>query len=369
MSRLVSLTLALFIGAIAVPLDAGAQETWNRRVTGIGIAATPAPGSYDVTAQWVIDLEGSTTVPLELGVDVEVSVNSVPGPSSSSPAALLWDVTSSCVAQPEGEPCGTVTIDTTAGALSCDAETETCRTPLLTALFPAVALAPGEELAVSLTPASGSQPETATGDDQGSLEFGAWNRALDSVQVTPTSGAPPGTFDVTASITLELTGSASVVLPLGLDTEPVADECCAEACCCPPCSEACGGHGCVPIKIPGRTTAQCLPTGCAGESCGQGELDGAPFDMQCTSGDCVCRSASLEITWPGVTLAPGAPLTLVLRPGPGDLPETQTADDSMVVTVPGSRVPAVSAWSLGALALALLAAALLQRRRAAEPKL
>lgn len=341
---------------------------WNRRVTGISLTEAPT-GGFDVTAEWRIDLEGSSSVPVEIGADVDLSIAGGPPTTTTAEECLIWDLGDGgafdCTGRPDGTTCGTASISGTPVSLTCDADTETCSTPLSSATFPAIPLMVEDVVVVLLRPAPGALPDSSPADDDdGRLTFGTWNRKLVSVDLVPTSGAPPNTFDITAQVLIEKFNAATVPLNLGIDTVPVVGECCEDPCCCPACSPECGGTGCgndVPLTWPDVPTEDnvsgelCPALGCTG-SCGSVTGPIGTFAANCNNVDCVCRSDLLTLTWPAVFASPGDVITVILRPAPGALPELPGfGDDEMSIAVPGP-IPTVSEWGILVMALSLATA-------------
>lgn len=334
-------------------LDAQPTPDWNRRVTGLTMSEA-AGSTFDVTAEWRIDLVGSTSVPVELGTGVDLLVNTGTTGGNDSPDCVIWEVNDgvACSTAADGTICGTATISGLGANLTCDSSTGTCSTPTLSTTFTGVALTNGDIVEVLLRPAPGAQPDPAPGsDDEGGLRFGSWNRRITDLSAVPSPGMPPGFWDVTASIVVEVTHGASVPLNLGMETEPVADECCLEACCCPPCSTECGGGGCgggggstqdINIGI-GELQESMLacPSGTCPGTCGFITSNGNTSSMTCSADDCVCRSDPIILTWQAIPVDPGDPIVVVLRPVPGALPELPGFGDDESSFDTGPDVPAL----------------------------
>ena len=243
-------------------------------------------------------------------------------------------------------------------SLTCDADTETCATPPFTVSFSGVSPNVNDTLTITLTSTSGAERDTQTDDDTGTLSFGSWNRRLVSLIVVPTPGAPAETYDATAEVLIELTAGATVPLDLGMDTEPVGDPCCEEACCCPPCAKACQGAGCggtTPIQIISLSTASVIicPGPACDTLCAIGANAAVTFSATCDPGDCVCRSETITLQWSGLSLTAGAEVFLNLQPAEGALPELQTDDDMITQILPGP-IPTVSAWGFVVISMLLL---------------
>lgn len=369
----------LFAGVGAADVLAQPSPAWNRRLTGIALTADEA-GGFDVTAQWRIDLEGSSSAPVELGTAVDLSVNGGAPTTTESEDCLIWDIVGPfgpiCAGQPDGTICGSASISGTPVDLTCDAETETCSTPVLTGSFPIAALADGDEITALLSPTAAAMSDSLPNDDDdGLLTFGSWNRKIVSVDVAPTPGGGPNQFDVSAEVVLEIDGDSTVPLDLSIDTEPAADECCQEACCCPSCSTECNGGGCggnnnlviSNIGASGKSIAPpCTGPPCGG-ACATGTHNGTILTLSCDPSDCICRSGPVILTWTGLTLLPNDDVFVILRPAPGALPELPPFDDdSMTGVVPGV-VPAISDWGVAILALLTMTAGTVMFRRTNRP--
>lgn len=344
------------------------DPAWNRRVTGVSVVSSPA-GDFDVTVEWRIDLEGSSTPPVEVGTDVDLSIGGGLPTTTTSDDCVIWDLQNGggfdCTGQPDGTTCGTASISGTPVSLTCDADTDTCSTPSKIATFPGVPLTTGDVITVILRPAPNALPDSSPNDDDdGRLTFGTWNRKLVSLDIVPTPGAPADTFDITAQVLIEKLHAATVPLDLSIDTVPVAGECCDPPCCCPPCSTECGGTGCgndVNLTWPDVPTEDtilaglCPALGCAG-SCGSVTGPGGTVAANCDAVECVCRSDLITLTWLAMPFQPGDEITVILRPSPGALPELPGfEDDEMAGFAPGP-IPAVSDWGVVAMALMILIA-------------
>lgn len=62
-TRCVAQSWLAFVLVLAPSVVAQPQPSWNRRVTGLAITTAPGgpAGTYDVKAEWRIDLEGSSS--------------------------------------------------------------------------------------------------------------------------------------------------------------------------------------------------------------------------------------------------------------------------------------------------------------------
>jgi len=133
-------------------------DTWNRRVVSLRTSPGSTAGLHDVSVAWTVDLEGSSTLGLELGTTLTVSVDGVPQATTDSPDCVIWDIMM-------GGGSG-ASADGSVFPLVC--QSGKCSLPTRTLVFPDIPVDPGEGLGVALTPAPGALPELPgfPGDDE-----------------------------------------------------------------------------------------------------------------------------------------------------------------------------------------------------------
>jgi len=131
-------------------------DTWNRRVVSLRTSPGSSAGLHDVTVAFTLDLEGSSTLGLELGTNVSISVDGVPQANTDNPECIIWDIADSCASGPDGEE-----IPLVCGPGGCSL-------PTTVLVFPDIPVDPGESLGVTLVPIPGALPELPgfPGDDE-----------------------------------------------------------------------------------------------------------------------------------------------------------------------------------------------------------
>jgi len=145
----------------ADPTDDGGPfivDTWNRRVTSMLSSPGSATGLFDLKVWWTLDLESSSTLPLELGTTVELKVNGSTQTSSDNPECIIWDIADSCA-----------TVSGMTLELLCPGG-PSCSLPPFSVVFPDVALEPGDVITVILRPAPGALPELPGFPDDDELQ-------------------------------------------------------------------------------------------------------------------------------------------------------------------------------------------------------
>jgi hypothetical protein len=130
--------------------------TWNRRI--ISVSSSPGTsGLVDLQVTWAIDLEGDSTLPVELGARFEVESGGTPQPGNTTDhdECLIWDLGS-----------GGASISGESVTLECDSGI--CSTPPMITPIPDVPEPPVGPIGVILRPAPGALPELPgfPGDDE-----------------------------------------------------------------------------------------------------------------------------------------------------------------------------------------------------------
>ena len=372
-ARCVSQSWLAFVLVLAPSVTAQTPPSWNRRVTGLAIttAAGGPAGTYDATAVWRIDLEGSSTSPVELGTVVDLSIAGGSPTTMTAEECLIWELDAGgafdCTGQPNGTACGTVTISGVSGQqLSCDADTGTCATPPFTASFSNIALSVDDEVTIALTAASGAERDTQTDDDSGALVFASWNRRIRSVQLQASPGGPDGIFEISIEWVIDFSASATLSLNLALEPHatgcPDADPLCAEPDPGTCCQEACNCKGgCTVDDIKGL-----MRPGLCGvspdEPCGEAIIDDAPVELTCDPETNTCSTPPFFAMITTVSAPQSNRMLVTLIPAPGALPELFTEDDRWIVEF-STSIPAVSHWGLIVISVLLLATGTLVMRR------
>jgi hypothetical protein len=304
---------AIILAACLGGINAAAlgQSAWNRQIAGVAITPGDA-GDFDVHVAWTLSV-APTSVPLDLGVVFELRLNGTT--FAASPHAVEIDGGSGICGPGPGcsGGCGSGTFDGLANDLFCVPDECDCRPLDLVATFDAVPLTPGDEITVILYPSPGALPETDPDGDTYTVVFDGearfWDRAVTGITVQPTSGGPPGVYDLEVDLALyaRYEGLAPSIArlvalvngsPAGPDLSPFDD----------------------------LTLAVC-PEGCQ-SNCAF-DTDGLPRGVceiidvppePWMSPPCPCY-AYYGITVPAVALTPGDEITVILYPAPGALPE------------------------------------------------
>lgn len=269
----------------------------NRRVSGMYIVGADgqAPGLYEVSVAWHIELDagGGPPTPLNLGTVLTVSVNSNPVAS------------------------GTYTVTVT--------DSVDYLTPV-----GVLGLQDGDMVSAALSAAPESESEQNTGDDQISLAFHGpiiWDRLLKGVSFTPDPGGPANDYTVHIHGAVADYGM-TIPFDLGMDVKLQVNG----------------------VEMASQNVAALGdPTDAAGPCCGTG--------MHCGSGchvwngvygvcqtpsyqSCVCSRCWYD--WfadvPGIILNANDQVTVIIIAAKGTLPERDAYNNSM--TVPGPRNPA-----------------------------
>jgi hypothetical protein len=167
--------------------------SWNRKLLSLDIVPTPGagPGIFDVTAHVVFEIDGSSSVPLNLGIDLEPFADPCCKEACCCPGCSTECGGNGCVdyvpylgdvileIPAAGEPadvcpagnctgaCAMMTISTGSSALLCDTEDCICRSDVFTPTWTGLRFNPGEEITLIIRPTPGALPELPGPDDSG----------------------------------------------------------------------------------------------------------------------------------------------------------------------------------------------------------
>lgn len=165
--------------ALALPLTAAAQPLldWNRKLVDVSIAPSAGgpSGTYDITVQWLFELDGDGTVS-DLGTDANVTWGPPVARALPGEDCLIWDIKDGCTADcatGATGPCGDASVDGIPTTLTCDPGVERCRSPVLSGVVPGVAVCVCDEITVILYPSPGAVPDGDTSDDSLTITLGA----------------------------------------------------------------------------------------------------------------------------------------------------------------------------------------------------
>jgi hypothetical protein len=361
----------LFAVLVAPTALAQTEPSWNRRITSVEIVPAgggPAAG-YDLEVAWQIDLQGTSASPVALGVSIELLVNGADRGTTGSNDLLSWDVPGSstfCLTAADGDPCGTATINGVAAQLGCEAQTATCTPPPFTTAFPGISLNAADNLAASLTPAAGAEPEAFTIDDAGALVFGSWNRRIRSLQVQSSPAGPTGTFEIAVEWVIDFQASSTLSVNFMTQThvsdcpdedpvcgDPVATSCCDLSCDCED-----------DVDGADFLSWQTGSGSCSSSSsvCGEAIIGGVLTDLTCDPDTDTCSSPAFSSAITNVSPPPSGRMLVSLLPTANALPELSADDDRQVVQFPVA-VPAVSRGGVVVVSLLLASAWLMIWRR------
>jgi len=135
----------------ADPNDDGGDVTygsWNRRLLSFVKTPGSATGLHDIEVFRTIDLEGTATLPVELGVSVEVYVDGAQEAETTSEDCVIWDIMDSS---------GNGNVSGTPVTLVC--EGDVCSLPTTSLFFQDVPVDPSDPLQIIQRPAPGALPE------------------------------------------------------------------------------------------------------------------------------------------------------------------------------------------------------------------
>jgi hypothetical protein len=193
-----------------------------------------------------------------------------------------------------------------------------------------LSLQPGDEIMVLLRPAPGALPDDESDNTHIQTFEGpnGWHRRIDSVDMTPTAGAPDSFFDIFVEWTAASSGlpypvDLSGQLELRINGVPAVTINDVRKHSPTPCDQA-----------------SAPPAGdCSGGTCGTGEdIDGFGFPLSCQpdcldcslggcSLPCWCQcEATSSLVFQAIPVEPGDEVVVILRPVPGALPELPPFD-------------------------------------------
>lgn len=316
----------------------------------------PHATAFDVALRWQLELDQELLQQETADGVIQLTVD------TSTVASLIIPIvitagSGACSGSPCDAGCGTATIDGVSHPLTCDADTCTCKTPILeTPLATGLALLPGQVLGLDVQFSPSTFPQRAF---SGTLEWGAWQRRVVDTRVVPVSG---GMYEISLDWVVELQGPLGIPIDLGalargtyIDSNQCSQanyfdctDCCLGAC---ECSAGDGTEDDIiwDIGDSGIPTSCSTPLDCPIES-----INGVPTSMDCNDQTSRCRTPVFTSTL-RAPLQPGQPFIAYLKPIAGAVPEL---DYSMVgVNVgPQAAIPAVTTWGLVALLLGVAAA-------------
>lgn len=330
---LLNLTAMVLLTGIA-----SAQPAWNRHVEAISIVPDDtATGVADVTVILTAWGEGSSSVPLDLTTEIELSVNGTVQAVEVIPVGVDPGNGGCVDGAGCGGSCGTGAANGQAASLICRATGScdpicdcACGFPNIAYPIPGVGMSPGDEIMVLLRPAPGALPDSDTSDDQLIVIYDQpifWdprieNAEIDFVEVAgggyqanvEVSGTffhsgllslgPGGSQDLSVQVQVVKDGVPVEQVSLNFAPVPLSGAC--------SCGNVCGSYN--------GLDHTCIPYYAGGCNCGWPWLAQIP--------DC--------------PVDPGDELTILLRPAPDALPTLPgfEDDDELPLQAPSTGVTA-----------------------------
>jgi hypothetical protein len=331
-AALLATCLAADAAALLAP-QAG-PPPWNRRTDALAMVPSPSglPGHFDVSVVWTVVLGQPTSMTLNLGTEVgfEIDGHEVARVPVSMAAFALSGQCGSCA-----PGCGAGATNGMAAALLCLSDGPagcSCQFPPITSTLPDVPLSPGAVIAAVLHPAPGAAPEFMPGDDKKVEKFlgpSYWDRRAQSASLKPTASGPPGTWDLHVDWGASTAGTkeAKLITPEFVVYKNGFEDFVYESPCGPW------------IIAPNNTCFSCVGQVCGTITC-NGVVQSTSTCQESPNGaHCACYSSSAGmVIIPGLVLAPGDVVEVLLKAAPGALPELPVLDDdqSVFVAVPWS---------------------------------